>query len=170
MLSAKLQDALNAQINLELSSSYAYLAMASHFESNALPGMANWMRIQSEEERTHAMKLFDHMNDRGGKVILQPIPQPTHDFDTPLSVFEAALHHEQTVTKAINNLYGLAQAESDYPSQVMLQWFINEQVEEEKNAMTAIDQLKMAGGNPSAILMLDQMYGNRTAEPAGGAA
>jgi ferritin len=109
------------------------------------------------------------MNDRGGKVILQPIPQPTHDFDTPLSVFEAALHHEQTVTKAINNLYGLAQAESDYPSQVMLQWFINEQVEEEKNAMTAIDQLKMAGGNPSALLMLDQMYGNRTAEPAGGA-
>ncbi len=170
MLSPKLQDAINAQLNLELSSSYAYLAMAAHFESTALPGMANWMRLQSEEERTHAMKLFEHMNDRGGKVVLQPIAQPTHDFDTPLSVFEAALHHEQTVTKAINTLYSLAQAEADYASQVMLQWFINEQVEEEKNAMNAIDQFKMAGGNPSAILMLDQMYGNRTAEPAGGGA
>lgn len=168
MLSDKLQNALNAQINLEMASSYAYLAMAAHFESVALPGMSNWMRIQAAEEHTHAMKLFDHMCDRGGKVILQPIAQPEHEFDTPLSVFEAALHHEQAVTKAINSLYALAQQESDYPSQVMLQWFINEQVEEEKNAMTAIDQLKMAGGNPSAILMLDQMYGNRTPGPEGG--
>lgn len=168
MLSPKLQNALNAQINLEMASSYAYLAMAAHFESVALPGMSNWMRIQAAEEHTHGMKLFDHMCDRGGKVVLQPIAQPEHEFDTPLSVFEAALHHEQTVTQAINSLYALAQQESDYPSQVMLQWFINEQVEEEKNAMTAIDQLKMAGGNPSAILMLDQMYGNRTAEPTGG--
>lgn len=164
MLSPKLQDALNAQINLEMASSYAYLAMAAHLEGISLPGMSNWMRIQAEEERTHAMKLFDHMCDRGGKVVLQPIPQPQHDFDTPLSVFEAALHHEQKVTKAINTLYALAQAEQDYPSQVMLQWFINEQVEEEKNAMTAIDQLKMAQGAPSAMLMLDQMFGARTPE------
>lgn len=170
MLSSKLQDALNAQINLEMASSYAYLAMAAHFESASLPGMSNWMRIQAAEEHTHAMRLFDHMCDRGGKVVLQPIGRPEHDFATSLAVFESALHHEQTVTKAINNLYALAQAEQDYPSQVMLQWFINEQVEEEKNAMTAIDQLKMAAGNPSAILMLDQMYGARVAEPAGGEA
>lgn len=168
MLSPKLQEAINAQINLEMASSYAYLAMAAHFEGNSLPGMANWMRIQANEETTHAMKLFDFMCDRGGKVVLQPIGQPQHDYATPLSVFEDALHHEQTVTKAINSLYAFAQAENDYPTQVMLQWFINEQVEEEKNAMTAIDQLKMAAGNPSALLMLDQMYGARVPEPEGG--
>jgi ferritin len=167
MLSPKLQSAINAQINLELASSYAYLAMASHFDANSLPGMSNWMRVQSEEERAHAMKLYDHMGDRGGQVVLQAIPAPNHDFATPLAVFESALHHEQTVTKSIHNLYALAVAENDYPAQVMLQWFINEQVEEEKNAMTAIDQLKMAAGNPSAILMLDQLFGARTAEPAG---
>lgn len=163
MLSQKIQDALNAQINLELSSSYHYLAMAAFFESVSLPGMANWMKVQSEEERLHAMKLFDHMCDRGGTVVLQPIAQPRPTFDTPLSVFEAALENEQKVTEAINSLYALAQQESDYPSQVMLQWFISEQVEEEKTAQQAIDQLKMAGGDPSAILMLDQHFGQRPA-------
>lgn len=164
MLSKKVQDALNAQINLEMASFYSYLAMAAHFESAALPGMANWMRRQSEEERVHAMKLFDHMIDRGGQVALAPIEQPTLSFDSPMSVFEAALGHEQKVTGAINALYALAQTENDYASQVMLQWFINEQVEEEKNAMTAIEQLRMAGKDPSALLMLDQMFGDRTAE------
>lgn len=162
MLSKKVQAALNAQINLEMSSFYAYLAMAAHFESAALPGMANWMRIQSEEERVHAMKLFDHMIDRGGQVILAPIAQPKLTFATPVSVFEAALEHEQKVTKAINALYALAQSENDYASQVMLQWFINEQVEEEKSALTAVEQLRMAGKDPSALLMLDQNFGART--------
>ncbi len=163
MLSKKIQDALNAQINLELSSSYHYLAMAAFFESTSLPGMATWMKVQSEEERLHAMKLFDHMCDRGGKVVLQPIAQPKLTFDTPLSVFEAALENEQKVTGAINSLYALAQQESDYPSQVLLQWFITEQVEEEKTAQTAIDQLKMAGSDASALLMLDQQFGGRSA-------
>ena len=167
MLPKKVQDALNAQINLEMDSFYSYLAMAAHFESASLPGMANWMRMQSEEERVHAMKLFDHMIDRGGQVSLSPIAQPKLTYDSPISVFEAALGHEQKVTGAINALYSLAQAENDYASQVMLQWFINEQVEEEKNAMTAIDQLRMAGNDASALLMLDQMFGNRTPEPAG---
>jgi ferritin len=168
MVSPKLQDALNAQINLELASSYAYLAMAAYFDANSLPGMSSWMRVQSEEERVHAMKIYDHMGDRGGQVVLQSIAAPDHDFESPLAVFQSALHHEQVVTRSINALYALAVAENDYPAQVMLQWFINEQVEEEKNAMTAIDQLKMAAGNPSAILMLDQLFGARTAEPAGG--
>ena len=168
MLSQKLQDAINAQINLEMASSYAYLAMVAHFEGHSLPGMANWMRIQSGEETSHAMKLFEFMGERGGKVVLQPIAQPRHDYESPLAVFEDALHHEQTVTASINKLYALAQAENDYPTQVMLQWFINEQVEEEASAMTAIDQLKMASGNPSALLMLDQMFGARVPEPEGG--
>lgn len=164
MLSQKMQDAINAQINLELSSSYTYLAMAAFFEATALPGMATWMKVQSEEERTHAMKLFDHLCDRGGKVVLQPISLPPLEFDTPLSVFEASLEGERTVTRAINTLYALAQNEQDYPSQVLLQWFITEQVEEEKTAQHAIDQLRLAGSDPSALLMLDQLLGSRPAE------
>lgn len=168
MLSPRIQDALNAQLNLELESSYAYLAMAAFFESASLPGMARWMRVQSGEEQVHAMKLFDHICDRGGRVVLQPIGQPTLDFDTPLGAFEAALGHERKVTAAINALYALAQQETDYPSQVLLQWFITEQVEEEKTAQQAIDQLRMAGSDPSALLMLDQSFGARTADPAEG--
>jgi ferritin len=169
LLSEKIQDALNSQINLEFSSSYHYLAMSAFFEASSLPGMAAWMRVQSEEERTHAMKLFDHLSDRGGTVVLQEIAKPQLAFDTPLSVFEAALEGEQRVTRAINSLYALAQAEQDYPSQVLLQWFITEQVEEEKTAQQAIDQLKMADNNPGAMLMLDQLLGARPAEePATG--
>jgi ferritin len=164
VLSDKIQDALNAQINLEFSSSYHYLAMSAFFDARSLPGMAAWMRVQSEEERTHAMRLFDHLADRGGTVVLQEIAKPELSFDTPLSVFEAALQGEVRVTKAINSLYALAQAEQDYPSQVLLQWFITEQVEEEKTAQQAIDQLRMAGNDPSALLMLDQLFGKRPAE------
>jgi ferritin len=161
MLSPNIQDALNSQLNLELESSYAYLAMAAFFESTSLPGMASWMRVQSDEERAHAMKLFDHVCDRGGTVVLAPIEQPTLKFDTPVGAFEAALGHEQKVTRAINSLYRLAHDEQDYPSQVLLQWFITEQVEEEKTAQQAVDQLRLAGKDPSALLMLDQMFGQR---------
>lgn len=166
MLSQKIQDALNAQINLELLSSYHYLAMAAHFESVSLPGMATWMKVQSEEERVHAMKLFDHMCDRGGTVVLQPIEEPRRDFDSPLSVFQASLDNERKVTEAINSLYALAQQAHDYPSVVLLQWFITEQVEEEKTAQQAIDQLKMAGKDPSALLLLDQRFGTRPVAPS----
>lgn len=167
MLSAKIQNALNAQINLELESAYAYLAMAAFFEANALPGMAKWMRVQSDEEHTHAMKLFDHMCNRGGKVVLEPIEKPRASWKSPIAVFEGSLAHEQKVTAAINRLYAMAQAENDYPTQVMLQWFINEQVEEERNVGTVIDQLRMASDSPSAILMMDQMLGGRTEEADG---
>jgi ferritin len=168
MLSAKIQTAINAQLNLELESSYAYLGMAAYFESTAMPGMAKWMRVQSDEEHTHAMKLFDHIHARGGAVVLQPIEKPPTRFKSALAAFEASLNNERKVTVAINKLYALAQNEQDYPSQVMLQWFINEQVEEEKNVGTVIDQLRMAGDSPSALLMLDQMLGSRTEEEAGG--
>lgn len=166
MLSRKIQDALNTQLNLELASSYAYLAMTAWFEASALPGMAHWMRIQSDEERVHAMKLFDHLCDRGGKVVLQAIERQKAEWESPLAVFQAALANEQKVTRAINSLYVLAQKEGDYPSQVMLQWFINEQVEEERSATTAVEQLQMAKGAPSALLMLDQMFAARPAAAA----
>jgi ferritin len=162
VLSQKIQDALNAQINLELLSSYHYLAMAAHFESVSLPGMANWMKVQSEEERVHAMKLFDHMCDRGGTVVLQPIEEPRRDFDIPLSVFQVALDNERKVTEAINSLYALAQKEADYPSQVLLQWFITEQVEEEKTSTAIVERLRLVGDNPAALMMLDSQLGART--------
>jgi ferritin len=162
MLSAKIQSAINAQLNLELESSYAYLGMAAFFEAIAMPGMAKWMRVQSEEEHTHAMRLFEHVHARGGTVTLQPIEKPLTKFKSPLSVFEASLTQERRVTVAINKLYALAQSEQDYATQVMLQWFINEQVEEEKNVGTLIDRLRMAGDSPSALLMLDQLLGGRT--------
>lgn len=162
MLSQSIQEALNQQINLELSSSYAYLAMAAYFESTNLTGFANWMRVQTQEENTHAMKLFDHMHDRGGKVVLQPIPQPQLDFNSPLEAFETALQHEEKVTAAINNLYDLASKANDHATQVMLQWFINEQVEEEKNAGQIVDRLKLAGDSAAALLILDQQLEGRT--------
>jgi ferritin len=161
MLSPKIQAAINAQLNLELESSYAYLGIAAYFEATAMPGMAKWMRVQSEEEHTHAMRLFDHVHARGGSVTLQPIEKPATKFKSALAAFEASLGHERKVTNAINKLYALAQAEQDYPSQV------NEQVEEEKNVGTVIDQLRMAGDSPSALLMLDQMLGSRTEEAEG---
>jgi len=166
--SKKIEDALNAQINLEFAASYKYLAMSAFFETQALPGMANWMRIQSEEEQLHAMKLFDHLADRGGSVVLGSLETPPTGYDTPLSVFEAALAGEQLVTRSINALYALAQAENDYPAQVLMQWFITEQVEEEKNAQQAIDQLKLAGKDPGVLLMLDQLLGSRTADESAG--
>jgi ferritin len=162
MLSAKIQDAINSQLNLELESSYAYLAMAAFFEASSFPGMARWMRMQSDEEHTHAMKLFDHICSRDGKVVLQPIGRPKGTFASPLAVFESSLRNERKVTAAINSLYALAQKEQDYPSQVMLQWFINEQVEEERNVGTVIEQLRKAGDSPSALLMLDQLLGSRS--------
>ena len=174
MLNPTIQDALNQQINLEFSSSYAYLAMAAYFESTHLTGFASWMRVQSQEENIHAMKLFDHMHDRGGRAALQSIPQPKLDFTSPLEAFESALHNEQKVTAAINNLYDLASKANDHATQVMLQWFINEQVEEEKNAGQTVDRLKLAGDSAAALLILDQQLGNRppaasVAGPEGGA-
>lgn len=164
MLSQSIQDALNNQINLEFSSAYAYLAAAAHFESANLPGFAVWMRKQYEEEITHAMRLFDHMHDRGGRVALKAIAEPKAQFAKPLDAFEMALGHEQKVTASIHNLYALAAKENDYATQTMLQWFITEQVEEEKNVGQVVDWLKMAGDTPVAILMLDQKLGARGGE------
>lgn len=161
MLSPILEAALNQQINLELASSYAYLAAAAHFESINLEGCAKWMHHQSEEERAHAMKFFAHILDRGGRVQLQAIAAPQGQFASALQVFETALHHEQKVTRAIYDLFALAQKENDYPAQVLLQWFVTEQVEEEKSVTGIIERLKMAGDSPTALLMLDSVLGQR---------
>ena len=164
MLSQAMQTAINEQINLEFASSYAYLAMSAHFESASLTGFAAWMRLQYEEEIGHAMRLFDHIHDRGGAIQLAAIAEPKAKFKNPLEAFETALKHEQKVTAAIHKLYALARKEDDYATQVMLEWFVREQVEEEKNVGLAVDQLKMAGADSAALLMLDDRFGQRAPE------
>jgi ferritin len=162
MLKPGIQDALNDQINAELFSSYLYLSMAAHFESKSLPGMANWMRIQAQEELTHAMKFYDFINDRGGRVILAAVEAPQTEWDGPLSVFEGALEHERKVTGLIHDLVELAVGEKDRATEAFLQWFVNEQVEEEATAETIVDQLKLIGDNGVALFMLDGQLGQRS--------
>lgn len=157
------QDAINEQIRNELFSGYVYLAMSAHFEERNLTGFARWMRLQAQEELGHAMRLFDYLLDRGGHVALDAIEQPPTEWGTPLGIFEHALEHERSVTGMIDALYDLAREKQDNATQVALQWFITEQVEEEASAEAAVDQLRMAGDNAAALLMLDQRFGARTA-------
>ena len=164
MLSKTVQNAMNEQIKNELYSAYLYLSMAAHFESTNLPGFAHWMKIQATEEVKHSMKFFEYINERGGKVTLKAIDQPVADFKTPLDVFTMAFKHEQKVTGMIHKLYELALKENDYPSQIMLQWFVKEQVEEEKSAENIIEQLKMAGDSSAALLMADRQFAQRKAD------
>ena len=162
MLSKGIQDAINEQITHELASAYLYLSMSASCEADNLAGIARWLRTQWEEEQTHAMKLFDYVHERGGRVVLEAIEKPPADFRTPLDVFQQVLTHEQKVTSLIHRLYEVALKENDYPTQVELQWFIKEQVEEEKNAAAIVEQLKMAKDNTSVLLMLDRQLGSRT--------
>lgn len=164
MFSKTLQDAINAQINHELYSAYLYLSMAAHFESKNLPGFARWMYIQNQEETKHAMKFYKYIYDRAGAVTLKAIAQPPTKFKAPLEVIEEVLEHEQKVTGLINKLYELALKEKDYPTQSMLQWFINEQVEEEKSAAEIIAMLKMIGDSPVSLMMADKQVGARKGE------
>lgn len=161
MLSTTLQDAINKQIQAEFASSYLYLAMSSYCESQNFGGMAKWLRVQHAEENEHAMKLYDYVQSRGGKVVLQSIEQPPADFKKPIDVFTSVLAHEKIVTSKITALYELAVKEADYPTQFMLQWFITEQVEEEKNASDVIEQLKMVGDAPVSLMMIDRALGMR---------
>ncbi len=166
MLSEKMQDAINEQINAELYSAYLYLAMNAYFESANLPGFANWMRVQTQEELTHAMKLYDYVNERGGRVTLKAIAQPPVEWDSPLAAFEAAYKHEQKVTGLINELVNLAIAQKDHAANTFLQWFVNEQVEEEKSADEIVQKLRLTGEAPAALFMLDQQLGQRVFTPA----
>ncbi|MCA1717132.1 MAG: ferritin [Actinobacteria bacterium] len=164
MLDKAIQDAMNEQIKNEFYSAYQYLSMAAYCESVNLPGFAHWMRTQSQEEMEHAMKFYDFILARNGRVVLQAMDQPVVDFSSPLEVFEQALEHEREVTAMINDLYGLAIRENDYASQAFLQWFVTEQVEEEKNAGDVVDTLKMVGEKSESLFLLDRELGGRTRE------
>lgn len=163
-MNEKIEAAFNEQINEELFSSYIYLAMAAHFEALNLEGFTNWMKHQAQEEVAHAMRLFDHINRRGGRVVLKAIGEPPMDFGTPLEAFEKALAHEQHITGCIHRLYDLAKEEGDYPAQIELQWFVDEQVEEEENTGRVVGMLKLAGDSKVALLMLDRELAQRTGE------
>lgn len=156
MLSAALQNGFNEQIQKEFFSSYLYLAMAAHFEAANLPGFAAWMKKQADEERSHAMKLWDYVYDRGGKVELKAIEQPPAQSGKPLQVFQQVFAHEQKVTAAINALYALTITEADVAAQIYLQWFVSEQVEEEKTVSDLIEQLKMTGDQSFGVLFMDK--------------
>jgi len=161
MISKKMQGAINEQIKNELYSGYLYLSMAAWAESQNLPGFANWMRVQAGEETGHALKFFEFVVDRGGRVTLFAIDQPPVEFKSATALFEQTLEHEQKVTGMIGKLYELALKESDYPAQVLLQWYISEQVEEEKNATHILDTLKAIGEKGQALVMMDRELGKR---------
>lgn len=161
MLTSKIEQAINRQINAELYSAYLYLSMCAYFESISLAGFANWMRQQTQEEMFHAMKMYDYVNERGGRVILQAIDQPPADWDSAVAVFADVLAHEQKVTGLINDLVNLALDERDHATNIFLQWFVSEQVEEESSAGAILDRLKMVGNDANGLFMLDRELGQR---------
>ena len=164
MIKKTVEKALNNQIKAEFDSAYAYLAMSAHCESNNLGGFATWLRLQYEEEMAHALRLYDFVNIRGGTVTLQAIAKPPATFGKPLNLFKEVLKNEQKVTGLINKLYALAIKENDYPTQVELQWFISEQVEEEKTAGDILEQLKMVGDHGASLHRMDRILAKRGLE------
>lgn len=166
-LSKSLQDGFNDQLRDELASAYLYLGMSGFFEGENLAGFAHWMRVQAQEEVDHAMKIFRFVFDREGTVTLQAIEQPETGFTSPLGVFERALEHERQVSAAIHELYALAVDEKDFASIPFLEWFISEQVEEESTVSGIVEQLRMAGSEGHALLMLDRELGARAQATAG---
>ncbi len=164
MVSQKIVDALNLQVNKELFSSYLYLSMSSYFDGKNLSGMTQWMKLQSQEEYEHAMKFYDFILRLGGKVKLSAIEEPQTDWDSPLKVFEDSLHHEQYISKSIYQLMDLAIEESHHPTKSFLQWFVDEQVEEEDSVQQVVENFKMIGEDKGALFMLDRELGVRSGE------
>lgn len=162
MISPKIQDAINAQINAEFWSAYLYLSMAMHFETEGYHGVANWYRIQFKEEQAHAEIFINYLLSRGGQVTLKAIDEVPVKWESVLDAYECTLAHEQKVTALINNLYALAEEEHDYATRGKLDWFVSEQVEEEENAQAIIDRLRMMGDNGLALYTLDQELAART--------
>lgn len=156
MVSEKMVDALNKQLNAELYSAYLYLSMSAYFDSINLKGFANWMKMQAEEEYLHAMRFYDYISDRGGRVKLFAIEEPPSEWSSPLDAFEAVYNHEVRVTGLIHQLVDLALSEKDYSTYNMLQWFVSEQVEEEASADDIFQKLKMAGNDGPALMMIDK--------------
>ncbi len=157
----KLLNEMNVQINKEMYSGYLYLAMAAHFEAQNLPGFANWMSVQAEEELEHAMKFFAFLNEVGERVVLDTIEKPETEFGDPIKVFEQVLEHEKYVSSRIHLLYKMAVETSEYPTQMFLHWFVNEQVEEEANATAILEMLKIGGVKGNALLMIDRQLAAR---------
>ena len=161
MIGKKMEKALNEQVNAEMYSAYLYLSMESYFKSLNLNGFANWMRVQTQEEMVHAMKIYDFIVERGGRVLLKVIEGPQTEWNSPLAAFEAVSTHEQKVTGLINDLVDLAIREKDHATNSFLQWFVNEQVEEESSADQMVQQLKMMENAPGGMFMLDRELGQR---------
>jgi ferritin len=161
MITKAVLDRMNEQIMHELFSGYLYLSMSAYLEAENLPGFAHWMRVQASEEQVHAMKFYDFILDRGGRVALKAIQEPPVDFASPQAIFAQAYEHEQKVTGLINDLYNLAVTEKDLASQVFLHWFIDEQVEEEKNASQILEMLKKMGPSAGGLYQLDHRLGKR---------
>ena len=165
MISEKMQEALNNQVNEEMYSSYLYLQMAAWFESIHLGGFASWMHVQVQEETVHAMKIFHFINDRGGKVALKAIKEPPSEWKSPLGAFEAAYAHEQHITGCFTRLMALGREQKDNAAEIFLQWFVTEQVEEEANADEVIGKIKLTADAPGALSMLDRELGARVFTP-----
>ena len=162
MLPEKMLSAFNKQINAEMYSAYLYLSMEAYFQSINLTGFASWMRVQTQEEMMHAMKIYDFVFERGGKVTLEAIAKPVSSWTSPLAAFEEVLKHEQHVTSLINKLVDLAIKEKDHASNIFLQWFVTEQVEEEASADAVIQRLKLVENYSSGLFMIDTELGQRT--------
>lgn len=161
MISKKLETAINEQLVKEIYSSNLYLSMSGYFHSISLSGMADWMRNQSKEELLHAYKLFDFVLARGGVPTIGEIDSPPNKWENPLDGFQVALEHEKLITKSINDLARLAQKEKDLSLEVLLHWFINEQVEEEATVQELVDRLKLAADSPGGLFILDNEMRNK---------
>lgn len=164
MLNEKLQAALNEQIKHELYSAYIYLAMSAYCDGNNLSGFATWLKMQAQEEMDHGMRFYNHILERGGTVTLQAIDGPPSEFGSPLDIMEKSLAHERFITSKINELYDLSVEVQDRAAQVMLQWFVTEQMEEESAVDEIVERLKMFGQEGTALLMVDTQLGSRTPE------
>lgn len=165
MIQKRVEEAFNIQINAELYSAYLYLSMAAYFEAQNLPGFANWMRVQFQEEQFHAFKMFDFVNERGGRVVLTKIDGPKVEWENVIDVFEEVLKHEQHVTSLINNIMDIAIEEKDHATRSFLNWFVDEQVEEESAAEGIISELKMIDGRGNGIMMMDREFRARVFTP-----
>jgi ferritin len=161
-MNQRITAAFNDHLNAEFFSSYLYLAMVNYFTAKNLEGMAIWMRIQVDEERMHAMKFLDYINNRGGRVVLQQVAQPKIEWANPLDAFQDAYDHECLISRKIHELVDLAVKESDHAANAFLQWFVNEQVEEEANVLRIVEKLKLIGDNATGLLLMDQQLGQRT--------
>ena len=161
MIGKKVEAALNDQVRKEIYSSYLYLSMAAQYASMNLNGFAHWMKVQATEETKHGMKIYEHVIARNGRVILQQIDAPPSEWKSAKAMFQAAFQHEQKVTESINKIVSLARAEKDNATEVFLQWFVNEQVEEEASTNEILQKLLLIGDNPAALVMLDAELGKR---------